>query len=66
MAGGHVEAGRLGGYFSMSGGSCPSTESVFARDSDEGFWWIAQPDQTHARLISQIQFNKPANIIAKC
>lgn len=54
-------AGRLGGsVFSTSGGGWPSTESVFVRGSDEGFGWIAQPDQTHVRLMSKIHFNKPA------
>ena len=53
--------GRLGGaVFSMSGGGWPSTESVFVRGSEEGFGWIAQPDQTDARIMIKIHFNKPA------
>lgn len=59
-------AGRLGGaVFSTSGGGWPSTESVFERGSVEGFGWIAQPDQTHTRLMSKIHFNKPATSLRK-
>ena len=65
-----VVAGRFGGsILSMSGGRWPSTESVFVRGSEEGFGWIAQLAQTHARLMARSTSTSPRphyEILTRC